>query len=300
MISKDYFHLHFIVLIWGFTGVIGVLISIPPVEMVFYRTLLASFGLGFLLFYRKATFNPGPAAILSFMGTGALFAAHWILFFASARISTVSVSLVGYATCAFWTSLLEPLMTKDRIKGYEVVFGLMVLLGIYIIFQFEFEHALGLVLALACAVIASVFGVLNRIFAQKHNHYTITFYEMTGAWLSIALFFPLYLTTFAEDGQLQLIPTSVDWMWLIILSLVGTVYTIATVTEILKRVSAYSVTLIFNMEPVYGIVLALMVFGRKEAMAWQFYLGTLVIVASLVAYPMVKKYFQRRQEASRP
>src|SRR5690606_20275873 len=178
---KDYVQLHFMALIWGFTAILGVLISIPAVEIVYSRTLIACIEIGILLYIRKRSFNLGLTEIVNILGTGSLIAAHWILFFAAARVSTVSVTLAGLATCSIWTSFIEPLATKREIKWFEVVLGGIVMVGLYIIFQFEFDHVLGLTMAVVSAFLAALFTVINGKFTKRHNPYMITFYEMIGA-----------------------------------------------------------------------------------------------------------------------
>ncbi len=188
---KEYIELHFITILWGFTAALGLLIEIPVVEMVFYRTLVAAIGLFLLVYYRNFGFNIGTGAILKISLTGLIFTAHWILFFASARESNASVSLIGFATTTFWISLLEPLVTKSRFKGFEVLIGLVVIGGIYIISQAEFDFVFGLLLGIGSAILAAIFAVLNKNFIKKHNPFVITFYEMLGACLGTGLFFPV-------------------------------------------------------------------------------------------------------------
>ena len=288
---RDYVRLHFIVLIWSFTAILGLLISIPSVEIVFYRTLLSAIFLFLLLPYRKVGLRIKMQDALKFYATGMLIAAHWILFFASARVSTASVCLVGIATCSLWTALLEPLMYRRRIKIFEVVLGAMAMAGLYVIFRFEFNHALGLSMALLSAVLAAVFSVLNSQFTKKHDAYLITFYEMVGACLGTALFFPVY-TLYFEPGHLQLQLRSTDWIYLLILSLICTVYAYSISVALMKRLSAFVVNLTVNLEPVYGIVLAVLIFGEKEKMAPGFYLGTTIILLSVLIYPVVNKIYK--------
>jgi len=290
---KEYLQLHFIVFLWGFTAILGLMIETPVVEMVFYRVLIASVALSILMMFTGENFAISKVSMLKIMGTGFLFAFHWILFFTSARLSNASVSLVGFATCPFWTSLIEPLVRKKKIKLYEVFLGLTALLGIYLIFQFESKYALGITLAIASAIIAAVFAVLNKQFTETHNHYTITFYEMLGASISIALFFPVYQWTFSETGVVQLLPSSSDWLFIGILALVCTVYPVAQTIKLMKKISAYSVSLTLNMEPVYGIMLALIIFGDSERMGTGFYLGSLVIMLSVISYPLINRFYQR-------
>lgn len=290
-----YLKLHFIVLIWGFTAILGLLIEIPAVEIVFFRTLIASIGLFLLLRFRKRTFNLGRSQVIKIIATGALISAHWILFFGAARVSTASVCLAGMATCSFWTSFLEPLMTKNKVKAYEVFLGLFVILGLYIIFKFEFTYALGLSMAILSALLASIFTIINGQFIKHgHNPYTITFYEMIGAFLATVIFLPFYSLWMTDGTGLQLLPSSMDWFYLAILAIVCTVYAYSVSVEIMKKLSAFVINLTVNMEPVYGIILAVFIFGEKEQMKPEFYIGTLVILLSVLSYPFFNKMHKRR------
>ncbi|MGK7392058.1 MAG: DMT family transporter [Candidatus Cyclobacteriaceae bacterium M2_1C_046] len=293
-VEKDYLKLHFIVFLWGFTAVLGLLITLPPVEMVFYRTLLAAVGLFILLKFWKEPLKVSTKAFFSIFFTGSLIAAHWILFFLSARVSTASVCLAGMATCSLWTAFFEPLVTRKSIKTFEVVLGLVVILGLYVIFSFDFDHSLGLILAIASAMLAAIFSVINGQLTHRHNPYVITMYEMAGACISIIVFFPFYTYFFSENNSLELIPTAMDWVYLGILALVCTVYAYSVSVEIMKNLSAYAVNLAVNLEPVYGIILALLVFGEKEQMNPQFYLGTVVILISVLLYPVLNRRYKRK------
>lgn len=292
--TKDYVKLHFIVWIWGFTAILGLLISIPSVEIVWYRTMIAFMALGVMLHFRKHNFQLGYKEVLKILGTGFIIAAHWILFFAAARVSTASVCLAGMATCSLWTSFIEPWVNKRKIKIFEVVLGLVVIVGLYVIFRFQFNHALGLFMAVVSAMLSALFSVINGQLIKKHSPYMITFYEMLGAFLGTSLFFPIYITYFAPDGMLHLVPTAMDWLYLSILALICTVYAFSVSVELMKRISAFVVNLTVNLEPVYGIILAVLIFGEKEKMEPGFYLGTLIILASVLIYPVVNKRYKRK------
>ena len=291
---KHYLLLHLVVLIWGFTAVLGLLISIPSVEVVFYRTLIAAVALAiFLLIGRKSWVLPRTTAI-AILGTGILIATHWILFFAAARVANASVCLAGMATCSLWTSLFEPWMTGRKIRVYEVGLGLLVIVGLYVIFRFEFDHALGLMMAIGSAMLGAVFTVLNARFAQRHDAYVITFYEMIGACLSVVLFFPVYVSHLSEAGALLLVPSATDWLYLIILSLVCTLYAFSVSVHLMRHVTAFAMNLTNNLEPIYGILLAVLIFGEKEAMSVPFYVGTAIILLSVLTYPVIRRVQRRR------
>jgi drug/metabolite transporter (DMT)-like permease len=292
---KDFLLLHLIIILWGFTAILGLLIETPPVELVFFRTMLATFGLGLVIGFKRIPLRIGLRNILKLMGTGFLISAHWILFFGSARISTASVCLAGMATTSFWTSILEPISKGEKIRILEVFFGFLVILGLYLIFHFEFNHASGLVLALGSAFLAATFTVINSHLTHSQNQYVISFYEMTGAFLTTALFLPIYAFTYAEKGLLQLTPSGMDWLYLCILAFICTVYPFSISIELMKRISAFLVNLSVNMEPVYGIILAFLIFGEKEKMDPGFYFGTLIILFSVILYPLLRRMIDRRK-----
>lgn len=290
--------LHLIVLIWGFTAILGLLISLPAIELVFYRTLIASVGVaGLFLLKRKNLLIPFPAMI-KVTGVGFVIAMHWILFFWSARVSTASVCLAGMATTSLWTAFVEPLFNRTKIKWYEVGLGLMVISGLLVIFSFESGYWLGLSMALASAFLAAVFSVLNGKLAHRHNPYQITFYEMAGACLFTLLFMPIY-SNFMTDEGLQLNWIGHDWFWLFILGVICTVYAFSVSVELMKRLSVFSINLTVNLEPVYGIVLAVLIFGESEKMTPQFYLGTAIILVSVLTYPVLN-YLNKRRKPIRP
>jgi drug/metabolite transporter (DMT)-like permease len=292
---KDYLQLHFIVLIWGFTAILGLLISIPAVELVFFRTLLAFGMLGIMLVWQKQNLVIGKASVLKMLLTGSLIAVHWILFFAAARVSTASITLAGMATGSLWASFLEPVIRGRKIQVLEIFMGMVVIAGLYVVFHFEFNHALGITMALVSAFIGALFTVLNGEFSSHHNHQVITFYEMAGACLTTLLFLPFYSHYLSPTHQLQLLPTLPDWLWISILAGLCTVYAYSASVKLMQKFSAFAVTLTVNMEPIYGILLAFMIFGEAEKMTAGFYLGTTIILSAVLLYPFLNKHLTRRQ-----
>jgi len=285
----DYVKLHFIVFLWGFTAILGMLISIPAVEMVFLRTLLAAAGMGLVIYLTSGVFKLSTTDYLKVILTGFIVGAHWIAFFYSARVANVSVSLVGFATGSFWTAILEPLSNRKKISALEISLGLLVVAGLYIIFSFEFKYPLGLTFGILSGLSGSVFSVINSKLVKRIPSITITFYEMMGATLAIALFFPLYKIFIAADGTLHLNPTLLDWFYLSILAFVCSVYAYTAVIELMKKLSTFFIQLTMTLEPIYGIVMAVIIFGDREKMNTQFYIGTAVIISAVLFYPLIKK-----------
>jgi drug/metabolite transporter (DMT)-like permease len=283
---RSYLHLHFLVLIWGFTAIVGLMVTIAPVALVFYRTLFAATGLGLIIFFKQKTFKTGTVDLLRMLAVGFVLSAHWMLFFASARVSTASVCLAGMATTSLWTSLIEPLVSKKPIRPLEVGLGILAFAGLYVVFRFEFDHALGLALALASALLAAVFTVANSKLVQRISAYTITFYEMIGATVFSFVFLGISEWQGWMGGE-PFIPAGKDWIWILFLALVCTVYASTMATQLMKQFSAYLINLTINLEPVYGIALAFFFFGEKERMTQEFYLGTLLILLAVLLYPLL-------------
>jgi drug/metabolite transporter (DMT)-like permease len=285
-VFKDYLHLHFLVVIWGFTAILGLLVSISPLVLTGYRTFLAMIGLAGLLWWQRAWQPISRREIAQLLGVGLLVGLHWLAFFASARVSNASVCLAGMSTTSLWTALLAPLFGKQRPQPVEIGLSLLVAVGLYVIFRFEFNHALGLGLALASAFLAALFTIANSRFVKSQGALVITFYEMMGAtavsWLAALLYF------YWVDASQVLLPNATDWLWIVLLAFVCTVYAHSAGIALLKKVTPFMFNLTVNLEPVYGILLAYLVFGERERMTSGFYLGTIIILLAVLSYPFFK------------
>jgi drug/metabolite transporter (DMT)-like permease len=300
---KDYFKLHFIILLWGFTAITGKWISIDASALVWYRTLLAAFGVGILLYFRSVSIVIDKIAIVKMLATGGLVATHWFCFFEAARISTVSICLIGLATTAFWTSLLEPLIVRRAWKTYELLLGLIMVAAMALISHFEAKYFAGLLLGVVSALCASLFTIINGQLTQKHNHFAITFYEMVGAWLATTIFVALL---YFRGDNIQALPmgdpnTSLaaaylqDGLNLFFLAIVCTVYAYSASVELMRRIPPFAVNLSVNLEPVYGIALAALFFSEWKEMTIEFYFAGLVILLCVFAYPFIQRWAESRR-----
>ena len=295
--TTDYLHLHFLVLIWGFTAILGVLISVSALTLVVYRTLLAAIGLGVLLYVQKKMVPVSSSDRLKLLATGLVIALHWALFFEAARTANVSVCLAGMATGSLWTSLLEPLFFRRRLRAVEVILGVVVMAGLYLIFRFEIDRAAGLVMAVFSAMLASIFTIINSQFTRRYPPMVITFYEMSGAFGSSLLFQGLYLA-FGSEKPTTLWPQPTDWLWISILAFVCTVYAYSASVWLMRKFSAFAVNLTVNLEPVYGIMLAWLFFGDRERMTTGFYAGTLIILLAVLVYPALNRRIDKNKNYS--
>lgn len=287
--SRPYLHLHILVFLWGFTAILGLLINLSFPEVVFYRTLISFLAFIPILIFAKVSFKVDPRAFIQLIFIGFIIAFHWLLFFGAARYANASVSLIGLATTSLWTALLEPLARRQRISLLEVIFGIVILLGVYIIYIDDFSYGIGLALSIAAAFFAAMFSVANSIFVKKHHPLQITFYETVGAFLGSV---PFVFWHMNSNGTGIGIPSPTDWSYLLVLALVCTVYANAAWVNILKKISAFAANLVINLEPIYGILLALLFFGQSEAMNLGFYSGGLVIILTIFAYPVMSKRFR--------
>lgn len=289
----NYLHLHFIVFIWGFTAVLGALISIDAIPLVWFRMLMATCMIFLFLKFRKVSFKHTRKALGGFFIAGLLIALHWLAFFGAIKVSNVSVTLAVMSSGAFFASFLEPLYNRRKIIWYEVFFGLLAVTGLYIIFKVETEYILGISLALCSAFLAAMFAVINGKLVQKHKASMISFYELCFGMLCITAFLG-----FRGDFSWDFFQLSVnDWLFLLILASVCTAYAFIASIQEMKWLSPYTVMLTINLEPVYGIILALLILGDAENMSPQFYYGALIILVTVIANGIVKTGLKRKKGA---
>lgn len=283
---KSYLHLHLIVFIWGFTAVLGRLISLEALPLVWFRML---FAVGFIAVYiwvKKIPIQVSPKTAVKFLFAGIIIALHWFTFFKAIKVSNISVTLACLATGAFFTSLLEPLFYRKKIVWYEVLFGLLVVVGLYIIFNVEGQFIEGIIIALISAFLSALFAVINSKFVKEHDPTLISFYELGGG----LIFFSFLLLFTNSSTTTFFILSSEDLIYLFILSSVCTAYAFIASTAIMKFLSPYTVMLTINLEPIYGIILAVLVYKEKETMSPNFYFGALIILLSVVLNSVIKSY----------
>ena len=289
--AKDYFLLHFVVFLWGTTAVISKLVSVPATEMLFYRTMVAAGGLLVLAMVTRTSLFGSTGDVLRMLGIGVIVGIHWIAFFVAAQVTTASISLIGFATCSVWAAILEPLVNGQRIKGLELFLGALVLSGLYIIFHFEFRFYSGLLLSVFSGFLAAVFSVMNFHLVRRTSATSIAFWEMTGAFLLVTAFLPFYRDHFAADGILRMSLIPMDWVYIGFMSIVCSVFAFTVSVDLMKKVSVFTVQLTLNLEPVYGIFLAILVLNEGQYMGWSFVAGAGLIMAAVFSYPLLKKRF---------
>jgi drug/metabolite transporter (DMT)-like permease len=282
--TKSYLHLHLIVFIWGFTAILGVLITLDALPLVWFRMLFAVGFIAVYICYKKLPLRISKKAFLQFIFAGLLIALHWFTFFKAIKVSNISVTLACLSTGAFFASLLEPILYGKKIVWYEVSLGIIVIFGLYIIFNVEVNYWEGIVIALISAFLSALFAVINSKFVKTHDATVISFYELAGGVFFFSIFL-LFGNSFSADF-FQL--STKDFLYLLILSSVCTAYAFIASTAVMKFLSPYTVMLTINLEPIYGIILAVLVFKDKEQMSFEFYVGALIILFTVILNVIIK------------
>ncbi len=281
---KSYLHLHLIVFIWGFTAVLGALISLDALPLVWFRMLFAVGFIGIYIYFKKLSIKITPKVLLQFVFSGLIIALHWFTFFHAIKISNISITLACLSTGAFFASILEPILYGKKIVYYEVFFGLLVVVGLYIIFNVEGNYIWGMLTALTSAFLSALFAVINSKLVQKHDATVISFYELGGG---VIFFTFLLLATQGFSSDFFMLDAK-DFMYLMILSSVCTAYAFIASTSVMKFLSPYTVMLTINLEPIYGIILAVLIFEEKEKMSFEFYIGAFIILLTVILNGILK------------
>lgn len=278
--------LHLIVFIFGFTGILGELITLPAVNLVFFRCLIAMVVIFLFAVFSKKIKRFDTITSLKMLGIGVLTAVHWILFFASIKLSTVSVAVSIMASTALWVALFEPLVTKRKILASEIILGVLVIIGLMIIFSFETKYILGLSVALISAMFAAVFSTFNAQMVKRIDSVNLGFYEMSSATIVVGAYLLL-------KGEMSLDISTNDLLWLLVLGIVATAFAFVISIEVMKELSPFTVGLTINLEPIYTIILALIIFGSDEKMTWGFYVGTAILILAIFLDTLVRRRAKR-------
>ncbi len=286
MLSKYKYHiwLHITVLIFGLTGVLGKLITTDSYLLVWYRLGIALISVLVYFAITKFSLRVTRKELIRIMLVGIVIAVHWVTFFEAIKQSNVSVALVCFSSSTLFTALLEPLYFKRKIKPYELMFGVLIIVGLYFIFSFEFKFLVGMVLSVISAALASWFTVLNGILIKKNKAKLISFYELLGAFILLSIYLLI-----VNKGNITLfaVPTE-DLKWLIILGTLCTAFAFIMSVEVMKKISPYTVSISINLEPIYSIILALLIWPESETMSVGFYMGTIIVIATIFLNALFK------------
>lgn len=289
--GKAYIQMHVAIFLWGFTGIFGRLISLQEYPLVWWRILLTVIALGLFLKVRKELEKASVKQMLRMGFVGGLIALHWVTFFGAIKYSNVSIALSALASTAVFTAILEPLGSRTKPKLTEILLGLTTLLGIYLIFRFQRLYAVGLGLGLISAFLCAIFTIQTKGLLKDHGPRNLLFYELLGGLATLTVLAPIYLYFFPAP---TLIPSTSDSGYLLILSLVCTVYAMQLSYQALQHVSPFVMNLSVNLEPVYSIILAALIFQENKELNWGFYVGASIIILSVAANGLIHANKNRR------
>lgn len=293
---KSYLNLHLIVFIWGFTAILGALITITADALVWYRMFLAAIFLGLFLVFKKKSFRIPLRSFLKLIFVGLLIALHWIFFFKAIHVSNVSITLSVFSLGAFFASILEPLFYGRKVLWYEVFFGLIIIAGLALIMKVEINYLDGMLYALAAIILGVLFTLMNGKLIADHDPSVISFYEFLAGVFFISIYF-LFQQKFSFDF---FILTTNNWILILVLASVCTAYAFTASVKVMQKLTPYTVMLTTNLEPVYGIILAYFILGGKEKMSFEFYIGALIIVLTMILNGIIKQYEKTKFKKNRP
>lgn len=274
---RDTLLMHFVVFVWGFTAILGKLITLQALGLVWYRVSIALIGIFCYVIFRRMPLRLSFRDAVKLLGAGGIITAHWLCFFHAIKVSNASVTLACLSSGALFAALLEPIIFGRRVAFHEVACGVLAVCSLYLIFRFETHYAWGMIYSLAAAFLSALFSVINGRFVRRHKAEVISLYEMAGGLALLSLYL-------AWSGKLDTAFFNLSWpdgSYLLFLGLVCTAFAFVTSVKVLNTISPYTMLLTINLEPVYGIVMAYFIFGEDEKMTFGFYLGTALILATI-------------------
>jgi drug/metabolite transporter (DMT)-like permease len=285
-LNKTFLALHFIVFLWGLTPVLGKLITLPALQLVWWRLVIALMSLFLYAQFKRIDLKLNLLKTLPLIFWGVIVGTHWYFFYNAIKVSNVSVAMIGFSTLTLFASLVQPFLLKKKIVKVDVVYGIIILMGLCFISNAEQSNLLGILFGVLAAFTGALFGVYNGKLIQSFHAVQIAFYEFVGALIFISMVMLLGTENITE---LWTLPSTTNFIYLTILSVCCTTLAFTWSVEILKKIDALTVIVTNNLEPIYGILISLLLFGQSEYMSIQFYIGALFLFLAVFTYPIVKK-----------
>ncbi|MES2725737.1 MAG: DMT family transporter [Bacteroidota bacterium] len=280
--------LHFIVFLWGLTPVLGKLISLQALDLVWWRLILASLSLYVFVLYRKYKFDIRLKEVFELLFMGLIVGLHWFFFYHAIKVSNVSIAMAGFSTMTLFASFMQPLLLKKKFFWGDAFYGILIFIGLAIILSFDSGAFLGVIYGVLAALTGAFFGTYNGKLITKHNSSVITLVEFIGALIIITL-----VKFFMQSESFFPALSMEDFVWLLILSVLCTTVAFTMSVEIMKYFTPFTVIITNNLEPIYGVVFSLLLFGQSEIMNSQFYIGALIILICVFTYPGFKRKFDK-------
>lgn len=290
--KKAFLQLHAAIILAGFTGILGKLIELQEGWLVLYRMAFSAIILLAILVLTKRFYIPARRSLWQLLGIGAIISLHWVTFYGSIKYSNVSVSVTCLSSIGFFTSIFEPLIRRRRIDFGEVGLGILAILGIYLIFNFYPEFKTGIIFGMISAMLASIFPILNKKLVDEFKPSLLNFFEMTGGVIALIFILPVYLHFFPAT---YFMPTLPDFLWLLVLAAACTVFAFNLSLQALQKLSAFTVNLSFNFEPVYSVIMAFIIFKENQFLGAGFYIGFALIIVAVSLQMMRVRRWQKKE-----
>lgn len=290
--KKALLQLHVAVFLWGFTGVLGRAILLDATLLVWYRLMITAVSLWILFALQKKITRIPMRSVLAIGGIGLVQALHWVTFYGSIKLANVTIALTCLSTTALLSSLIEPLILKQKFQRSEILLGLFAIAGILVIYNTHLQFSWGIIIGLVSALLTVLVSVLNKKIVSEYTPQQITLYQLSGGFVGLTLLLPLLLQW--SDGSM--LPSAWDWLWLLVLGWVCTIFTFFLYIRSLKHISAFTMNLTLTLEPLYGIILAFIIYRENQHLSNWFYLGFLLIALAVILHMwrLLKPFSGRR------
>ena len=287
--NKNLLLYHFIVFLYGFTSILGVLISLEALPIVIYRMLIGAIGLAiFFLIINPTYFRINKKVFIKVFFSGIIIGAHWVTFFYAIKISTISITLSMMSAGALITAFIDPIYNRKKISPYEIFFGCITIIGVVVIYKSEFEHLIGITIALFSAFLSSLFTILNRDLVKRNNFITLSFYELLIGGVACLIFYFLTNEFKLLDFELK----GFDFLWIFILGIICTSFAFNVSIKVLRHLSSFTVMMIINLEPIYGIILSILIWKDEAFLSLNFYVGFVIVLSSI----LMDTFYKRNKE----
>lgn len=289
-VKQSFLKLHLSILIASFTSILGRVITLNEGMLVFYRLLMSFIILFILMIYAKKLCFIRTKEFLKILGIGVMLGFHWVFFYGSIKYANVSIGIVCFSLVSLFTALIEPLINKHRLSFRELFFSLITLGGILLIFHFDAKFQTGIILGVISSFLAALYTITNKRVARRHTSTTMLFNELLGGVIGVGLIMPVYLHYFPVK---TFMPSLSDLGYLFLLSFFCTIGLYLLQIQVLKKISAFTVNLTYNLEPVYTVILAMIIFQENKDLNSAFYIGMGLIILSVVLQSLSVMYSNR-------
>jgi drug/metabolite transporter (DMT)-like permease len=291
--KKAYLYMHLSILLWGLTGVLGRGIQLQAGLLVWYRMLITVISMFAFIIYKGQSLKIGRNDLFKLIGIGTVLMIHWLFFYGAIKFANVSIALTMLASQGLFTALLEPLVRKKKFRWDELIFGITAIIGISLIFRVEQLYATGIIFGLLASFVGAFFNILNKDVVNRHSPLVVSFYEIAAGLLMLTIAMPFYISYFHPD---KILPSQLDWALLLVLGILCTHVTLVLSLAALKELSVFTLNLSINLEPVYTIALAFLIFHENKQLHTGFFIGAAIIMLSV----LLETYFQSRKSTSAP